>query len=101
MSILVPLVTTLLADTLACPVPAVLDCSGARIRPHYEEANLGSRGNLSLLQIDSTSSRAGADFPNRIQAFALTQHACLPGLAVYLTGYAICCSQLSISVGKT
>lgn len=65
-----------------CCLPGALDCSGARIRPHDDEDNLGSIGNLSLLQIDSTSSRAGADFPNRTLAFSLTQDACLPGLAV-------------------
>lgn len=81
-----------------CCLPGALKCPGARIRPHGEEGNLGSNGNLSLLQIDSTSSRAGADFPKWTQAFALTQHACLPGLAAYLTRY---CPQPSLSAGKT
>lgn len=89
------------ADSLAsglCCLPGALVWPGARIRPHDEQDNLGGNGNLSLLQIDSTSSRAGADFPKWTQAFALTQDACLPGLVVYLTRH---CSQLSISAGKT
>lgn len=87
---------TLLADSAACPVPWFGP------EPVFvlndEEDNLGGNGNLSLLQIDLTSSRPGADFPKWTQAFALTQDACLPGLVVYLTRH---CSQLSISTGKT
>ena len=68
----------------SCCLPGTLNGSGPRIRPHDEEDNLGGDGNLSLLQINSTPSPAGADFPKRTQALSFTHHAYLQGLAVDL-----------------